>query len=323
MLTVAGSGYSRCADLAITRWREDATRDAWGTYIFLRDVHSGDVWSAGYQPTGVEPDAYRATFFEDRAELYRRDGAITTTLEVLVSPQDDVELRRVAITNLGGQGREIEVTSYAEIVLAPPAADAAHPAFSSLFVQTEWIADLGALLATRRRRSPEEPSVWAAHIVAVEGQSGGGTQYETDRGRFLGRGRGIRTPMAVVDGRPLSNTVGSVLDPIFSLRRRVRLGPGESARLLFSTLVASSREEAVRLADECRDPASLRAHGHPGLDAGPGPVAPSRNRGGRGPPVPDPGQSNSLLGPGAPTLGGRAEAQRVGALGPLGPPDLR
>jgi cyclic beta-1,2-glucan synthetase len=120
MLTAAGSGYSRCADLAVTRWREDGTRDPWGTYIFLRDVQSGAVWSAGYQPTGVEPDAYRATFFEDRAELHRRDGAITTVLEVLVSPQDDVELRRVAITNLGGEAREIEVTSYAEIVLAPP-----------------------------------------------------------------------------------------------------------------------------------------------------------------------------------------------------------
>ena len=137
MLTTAGSGYSRCAGLGVTRWREDVTRDHWGTYLFLRDVQSGAVWSAGYQPTGVEPDDYRATFSEDRAELYRRDGAITTTLEVLVSPEDDAEIRRVSVTNLGGQTREIELTSYAELVLAPPAADAAHPAFSSLFVQTE------------------------------------------------------------------------------------------------------------------------------------------------------------------------------------------
>ncbi|MGH7318695.1 MAG: glucoamylase family protein, partial [Candidatus Rokuibacteriota bacterium] len=257
MLTAAGSGYSRCADLAITRWRADPTRDHWGSYIFLRDVQSGVVWSAGYQPTGVEPDAYRATFSEERAEISRRDGALTTTLEVLVSPQEDVELRRVSITNHGEHAREIELTSYTEVVLAPAAADAAHQAFSSLFVQTEWVAPLGALVATRRHRSPDEPSVWAAHIVVVEGQSGGGTQYETDRARFLGRGRGIRTPLAVIDGRPLSNTVGSVLDPIFSLRRQVRLGPGESARLLFSTLVAPSREEAVRLADECRDPAAF------------------------------------------------------------------
>jgi cyclic beta-1,2-glucan synthetase len=257
MLTAAGSGYSRCADLAITRWRADPTRDHWGSYIFLRDVQSGAVWSAGYQPTGVEPDVYRATFFEERAEIHRRDGALTTTLEVLVSPQDDVELRRVSITNLGDHAREVELTSYTEVVLAPAAADLAHQTFSSLFVQTEWIAPLGALLATRRRRSSDEPAVWAAHVVAVEGQSGGGTQYETDRARFLGRGRGIRTPQAVIDGRPLSNTVGSVLDPIFSLRRRIRLGPGESAHLLFSTLVASSREEAVRLADEYRDPAAF------------------------------------------------------------------
>jgi cyclic beta-1,2-glucan synthetase len=257
MLTTAGSGYSRCGGLGITRWREDVTRDHWGTYLFLRDVQSGAVWSAGYQPTGVEPDEYRATFSEDRAELYRRDGAIATTLDVLVSPEDDAELRRVSITNLGAHAREIELTSYAELVLAPPAADAAHQAFSNLFVQTEWVADLGALLATRRARSAQDPAIWAAHTVVVEGQSGGGTQYETDRGRFLGRGRGIRTPMSVIDGRPLSNTTGSVLDPIFSLRRRVRLAPGESAHLIFSTLVGSSREVAVTLADKYHDPATF------------------------------------------------------------------
>ncbi len=257
MLTTAGSGYSRFGSLGVTRWREDVTRDNYGTYLFLRDVQSGAVWSAGYQPTGVEPDTYRVTFSEDRAEFRRRDGAITTTLEVLVSPEDDAEIRRVSVTNLGAQPREIEVTSYAELVLAPPAADAAHPVFSSLFVQTEAVGDLGALLATRRVRSAAEPAVWAAHTVVVEGQPGGGAQFETDRGRFLGRGRTIRTPMSVVDGRPLSNTAGSVLDPIFSLRRRVRLGSGESVRLIFSTLVAPSREAAMALADKYRDPATF------------------------------------------------------------------
>jgi cyclic beta-1,2-glucan glucanotransferase len=257
MLTTAGSGYSRCDGLAITRWREDATRDCWGTYLFLRDVQSGAVWSAGFQPVAVEAESYRVTFFEDRAEVQRRDGSIMTTLEVLVSPEDDAEIRRVSLTNLGTRAREIELTSYAELVLAPPAADAAHPAFSSLFVQTEAIVELGALLATRRIRSATERSVWAAHVVAVDGQPGGGAQYETDRGRFLGRGRGMRTPMSVIDGRPLSNTAGSVLDPIFSLRRRVRLGPGESVRVVFSTLVAPTRDAAVALADKYRDPATF------------------------------------------------------------------
>ena len=258
MLTTAGSGYSRCAGLAVTRWREDVTRDNWGSYVFLRDVQSGAVWSAGHQPTGVEADSYRATFSEDRAEFHRRDGAIATTLEVLVSPEHDAELRRVSITNLGVQPYEIEVTSYAELVLAPPAADAAHPVFSNLFVQTEAIPDLGALLATRRVRSLGEPEIWAAHIVVVDGQSeSGGAQYETDRGRFLGRGRTIRTPMSIIDGRPLSNTTGSVLDPIFSLRRRVRVATGQTARLTFSTLVGPSREAVVGLADTYRDPATF------------------------------------------------------------------
>jgi cyclic beta-1,2-glucan synthetase len=257
MVTTAGSGYSRWRDLAVTRWREDRTCDAWGTYVFLRDTHSGQVWSAAYQPSGVAPDSYEVVFSEDHAEIRRRDGAIATMLEVVVSPEHDAEVRRVSITNLGTRTREIELTSYAEVVLAPPAADAAHPAFSNLFVQTEFDSDLGALLATRRPRSESEPQVWAAHVVAVEGEVVGKLQYETDRARFLGRGRGIRTPMSVIDGHSLSNTVGAVLDPVVSLRRRVRLAPGASARVTFSTLIAPSRDEALALADEYNNPATF------------------------------------------------------------------
>ncbi len=257
MITAAGSGYSRWRDLAVTRWREDTTCDSWGTYVFLRDAHSGEVWSAGYQPSGVEPDSYRAAFLEGRAEIVRRDGTITTALEVVVSPEDDAEVRRVSISNLGSDVREIELTSYAEVVLAAPAADAAHPAFSNLFVQTEFVADIGAVLATRRPRSPDERQVWAAHLAVVEGEVVRGAQFETDRARFLGRGRGIRTPISVIDGRPLSNTVGAVLDPIFSLRRRFRLAPGATARIAFWTLVAPSRSEALDLADKHHDPAAF------------------------------------------------------------------
>ncbi len=257
MITAAGSGYSRWRDLAITRWQEDVTCDSWGTYVFLRDARAGRTWSAGYQPSGVEPDSYEAGFYEDRAEIVRRDGTITTTLDVAVSAEDDAEVRRVSLSNLGNRVREIELTSYAEIVLAPAAADAAHPAFSKMFVETEFVADVGALLATRRRRSPAEPEVWAAHLAVVEGETVGGVQFETDRARFLGRGRGIRTPISVIDGGPLSNTVGIVLDPIFSLRCRVRLAPGATARIAFWTLVAPSRSEALDLADKHHDPTAF------------------------------------------------------------------
>ena len=257
MLTTAGSGYSHCGPLAITRWREDTTRDAWGTFVFLRDTRSGEVWSAGFQPSGREPDSYEVTFLEDRAEIQRRDGNLLTRLEVLVSPEDNAEIRRVTLTNLGSEAREIEVTSYAEIVLAPPRDDAAHPAFSNIFVQTEAVAELDTLLATRRTRTSEEQRVWAAHVVSVEGTSTGGSQYETERGRFLGRGRGIRTPMSMIEGRPLSNTTGAVLDPIFSLRRRLRLAPGGSGRVVFSTVLSNTRADALGMADKYRDPATF------------------------------------------------------------------
>jgi cyclic beta-1,2-glucan synthetase len=253
VITAAGSGYSRWRDIAVTRWREDVTCDAWGSYVFLRDVRSGAVWSAGYQPSGTEPDRYEVVFSEGRAEIIRHDGTITTTLEVAVSPEDDAEVRRVSITNLGSQAREIELTSYAEIVLAPHAADDAHPAFSKLFVETEFVGDVGAILATRRRRSPEDPQIWVAHLAVVEGDAVGVVQFETDRARFLGRGRGVRTPIAVMEGAPLSNTAGAVLDPIVSLRRRVRVPPQTTARVAFWTLIAPSRSEALDLVDKHHD----------------------------------------------------------------------
>ncbi len=253
MITASGSGYSRWRDLAVTRWREDGTRDDTGSYVLLRDVATGERWSAGFQPSGTAPESYDVTFTEDRAEFVRRDGAISTRLEVIVSSEDDAEVRRVSLTNLGVRMREIEVTSYAEIVLAPAAGDSAHPAFSNLFVQTEIVPELDALLATRRRRSPEDAEIWLAHVVAVEGETIGDPEWETDRGQFLGRGRTARTPRAETDGRELSNTVGAVLDPIVSFRRRVRIRPGKTVRVAFATLVASSRSAVLDLADKYHD----------------------------------------------------------------------
>ena len=164
MVTVAGSGFSRWRDLALTRWREDPTCDPWGSYIFLRDVFNGHVWSAGFQPIGRESELYEAAFFEDRAEIRRKDGPIRTIMEVLVSPEEDAEVRHLSLTNEGRGVREIELTSYAEVVLSPPAADSAHPAFSKMFVQTEFVAERGALLATRRQREPGQAQLWLAHF---------------------------------------------------------------------------------------------------------------------------------------------------------------
>ncbi|HKD18672.1 MAG TPA: glucoamylase family protein, partial [Thermoanaerobaculia bacterium] len=225
MVTAAGSGYSRFEGSAVTRWREDPTRDCWGSYVFLRDVQSGRVWSAGHQPSGTEADSYDVAFYEDRVEIRRRDGSVSTMLEVVVSAESEAELRQVSITNLGSRVRELEVTSYTELVLDDPRADDAHPAFSNLFVETEFVPGLDALLATRRRRSPTDSRLWAGHVAVIEGVPSGPVQFETDRARFIGRSRDIRTASAVFDGVSLSNTVGPVLDPIFSLRRRVTLAP--------------------------------------------------------------------------------------------------
>jgi len=254
MVTTAGGGYSTCGANAVTRWREDVTRDNWGTFIYLRDVRSGSVWSAGHQPVLKRAQSYEISFSEDKADFWRTDAGIVTHMEVLVSAEDNAEVRRVSLTNNSTRTREIELTSYAEVVLATPQADVAHPAFSNLFIETEFFAAENAILAHRRQRSSDDAAIWGIHVLVVEGDLVGAVQYETDRGRFLGRGHTAADPVAVMEDRPLSNTTGAVLDPVFSLRRRVRIRPNQTVRCSFSTLVAHSREEALLLADKYHDP---------------------------------------------------------------------
>ena len=257
MITAAGSGFSRWRDLAVTRWREDPTRDCWGSFVFLRDAATSEVWSAGFQPAAAGFDEYEVVYTEDRARIVQGDRSLKIALDVIVSPQDDAELRRLSVTNRGSHQREIDITSYAEVVLATQAADEAHPAFSNLFVQTEWVAEIDTLLASRRPRGSDEAPVWLAHLLTVEGESGYPQEYETDRARFLGRGRGIRTPLSVIDGGPLSNTVGTVLDPIVSIRQRVSIPAGRTVSVVVTTLVAASRDEAIEVAEKYREPSAF------------------------------------------------------------------
>ena len=253
MLTAAGGGYSRWRDIAVTRWHEDATRDDWGSFIFLRDLRRGTSWSTASQPQGGDDAHGDVLFGEDHAEFIRQDAGLTTTMEVIVSGEHNGEVRRVCLTNGSRRAREIELTSYAELVLTTPAIDTAHPAFAKMFVQTEYLPEFGALIATRRPRGPGEPRIWAAHFMVVEGEIAAAAQYETDRARFIGRGRTVATAHAITDGGPLSHTVGTVLDPIFSLRQSVRIAPGRSARIAFWTVVASTRAELMDLIDSHHD----------------------------------------------------------------------
>ena len=249
VVSTSGGGSSRWRGLMVTRFREDATRDHWGQFCYLRDTVTGRVWSTTHQPT-LNAREYSVSFSLDKAEFRRRDNGIVSMTVISVSTEDNAELRSIKLTNVSSGVRELEVTSYAEIVLAKAADDAVHPAFGNLFVQTEFLPGPGALMATRRSRGPKDVPVWAVHVCAVEGTAVGPVQYESDRSRFLGRTRTPASPIAVVEDRPLSNTAGNVLDPIFSLRRRVRIEPGESVSLIFTTAVAESRAQAIALAEK-------------------------------------------------------------------------
>lgn len=255
MLTNAGSGYSRWGDILISRWREDVTKDAWGMFFYIQNLNSGNIWPAAHQPFAETGRNYKVTYAPDRVEFSRRDGNIITKTEIIVSPEDPVEIRRISLTNQSQYDRTLEITSYFEMALAKLSDDLAHPAFSNLFIQTEF--NQHALVASRRPRQANQSRLWLMHTVATEGEEIGTLQFETDRARFIGRGRNLNMPQALDLNQPLSNTTGAVLDPIMSLRQRVRVRPGQTVRISFVVGIAQSKEEVIQLGEKYRDPSAV------------------------------------------------------------------
>ncbi|MEO5902913.1 MAG: glucoamylase family protein [Gemmatimonadaceae bacterium] len=264
----AGSGVSRYGDLAINRWRADGTRDDYGQWCYVRDVATGNIWSAAHQPVCAKPLWYRVLFASDRATFHRRDGDIETMMEIAVAPGEAAEVRKILVLNHSQTMREIELTSYMEVVIASIDSDRAHPAFGNLFVQTEWLPESTALLAMRRPRSATDTPTWCGHVVAMRSTTqsdlaqgaarASRVSCETDRAQFIGRGRSSRDPLAMDAAGDLSGTTGAVLDPIFSLRTAVTIAPGGAAEVTFTTFMAEDRERAVQIADLYHDAYSAR-----------------------------------------------------------------
>jgi len=241
MVTNSGAGYSRWNEFDLTRWRSDPTRDAWGSYLYIRDLRAGTIWSAAYRPAGGRIGASSASFSPDRAEFRRLASGIESIMEVTVAADDDAELRRVTVTNRSTRSRSLEFTSYVELAMAPHRVDAFHPAFSKMFVETARESD-GVLTARRRLKTDDEPPVWAAHILVG---AMGTIQFETDRAAFLGRAADTERPEAL--RRDLTGSAGAVLDPIFSLRCRATLQPRDRIELDFVTIAAPSRDALLSL----------------------------------------------------------------------------
>ena len=253
MITSAGGSCSRWNDLMLTRWREDSTRDHWGAFCYVRDLETGDFWSSTMQPTLKVPDQYEVIFSEGRAEFRRIDNQFSLHTEIVVSPEDDIELRRTRIVNRARTTRSIDITSYAEVVLASGAADAMHPAFSNLFVQTEIVPERHTVLCTRRPRSSNEKNPWLFHLMALHGAEIDEVSYETDRMQFIGRGQTVAAPDALRQVGPLSNRQGSVLDPVVAIRYRITLQPEQIATIDLVTGIAASRELCLDLAGKYQD----------------------------------------------------------------------
>ena len=255
MLTNAGGGYSQWGAQEITRWRSDPTRDPWGTFLYIHETESGETWSAAFQPCGGPAESYSASFSLDRASFKRTDNGIQARTEIVVSPEDDVEIRRITLINRSLRVRRLECSSYIELSMAPHAADRQHPAFNKLFIQTESLPQLRSLLAFRRQHGPEAPAMFVAHRMTLEAGEEEPLRFETDRRAFVGRGRTLANPMGGID-EP-RNTEGYVLDPILSIRTSVRLAPGQHVVLSLVLAAAENREHALRLMGKYADPHAI------------------------------------------------------------------
>ncbi|MFC4769557.1 GH36-type glycosyl hydrolase domain-containing protein [Effusibacillus consociatus] len=245
VVTNSGSGFSRYEGVAVSRWREDPVADDWGSYMYIRDVTCDVVWSPTFQPCRVPSPEQRVQFALERATFMRVDGDVQTSLEICVSPEWNAEVRRLTLTNSGSETRIIEVTTFLEVALAPPIADDAHPAFSKLFVETEYAADDECLLARRRSRDGSEKPLWAVHSLMVGGRPLGPVEYETDRASFINRGHKLSQPQGIRSR--LRGTVGAVADPAFIMRRRLTIEPGERVQLFAITGVAETKDEAISI----------------------------------------------------------------------------
>ncbi|GAB2813028.1 GH36-type glycosyl hydrolase domain-containing protein [Ferruginibacter profundus] len=253
MVTNSGGGYSRWKNIAVTRWREDATCDNRGNFCYIRDEENDTFWSVAYQPSLQQGDNYEAVFSQGKAEFRRTDLMMETHTEIAVSPEDDIELRRVRITNRSRRRRSIEITSYLEVVIAPPVAEEMHPAFNNLFVETQVIPESHAITCTRRPRSADEPVPWMFHLMKVNDATVKTWSYETDRNSFIGRGNTVHKPNAMDSVNQLAGGIGAVLDPIASIRYSIVIEPHASATVDIITGIAETKEQCNMLIKKYQD----------------------------------------------------------------------
>ncbi|MFH1073507.1 MAG: glucoamylase family protein [Candidatus Firestonebacteria bacterium] len=253
MITNSGGGYIKWKDIAVTRWRVDSTLDNWGPFVYIKDVEKNEFWSMGYQPALKEPDRYEVSFLQARAEFKRMDNSIGINAEISVSPEDDIELKRIRITNYGWTSRQVEITTYGEVSLRDQIADELHPCFGNMFVQTEILKDRNSIICTRRSGSKSEKPPFLFHVMSVHGKNPEGYSFETDREKFIGRNRSVRNPAMMEDAGRLSNTEGDVLDPVISSRCMLRVEPDQTVLVDIVTGVAETKNAALSLIDKYKD----------------------------------------------------------------------
>ena len=253
MISDSGSGYSKKNDMTVYRWKGDSTSDSSGMFFYIKNLNSNDYWSTTYEPCKEEKDDYLVKFTLDKAKFESTDGNISTKYEVMLSSEDNIEFRKITLKNNAEKQRTLEITSYLEVTLQSFEGDAVHPSFSNLFISTEYNEEIKALIGNRRPRAEGDITHYIFHNLVSNNELEGDITYETSRLNFIGRNRDLKSPKVMDNDAPLQNTVGTVLDPIMSIRGRITLKPGEEGSIYYLTGVGESREEILSLINKYKD----------------------------------------------------------------------
>ena len=245
-ITGMGGGNLWWRGQALTRWTADAAFRGGDSRIYVSESASGKVWSLGGRTPGASVQSAEASFHAHKAEFHERVDGLSTNLEIAIAPGDDVEIRRVSISNESNHTREIALTSYAEVVLAPQMAHERHPAFSKLFVHSEWMDAAHGLMFTRRPRRPADRPPVLFHRLLCEDSAVMAAGFETSRQAFVGRHGATERPPGASEA--LAGGAGWTLDPVMALRAHVSLAPRSRAKLSFVTVAADTVEQALEIA---------------------------------------------------------------------------
>ena len=248
-----GDSFSRYRTLQLNRYRKVTEQD-YGIFLYIKDIDTNYIWSNTYAPMNKKPDKYEIVFAADKIKYLRTDGKITTKTEIVVTKNHHAEIRKITFKNESDDVKRLELTSYTEPILSENMDDVSHRVFNSMFLTSMYDTDSNSLIVRRKSRNDSNINSYMLHRLLIEDPTGE-YSYETERKNFLGRNQTMQNPRGL--HTTLSNTAGTNLDPVLSIRNTVEVLPNSSTTVYIITGFGRSMEQIQDIIRSYHDDTSI------------------------------------------------------------------